>query len=53
MPWPGFEPMTRRSEVDRANHYTIEASYKNGQSFHVEPYNVLLFCEVKIVHVFL
>ena len=27
---------------------TIEASYKNRQIFHVESYNVLLFCEVKI-----
>ena len=44
---PGFEPTTR-SEVHRANHYTIEASYKKGQFFHVESYNVLLFCEVKI-----
>ena len=48
---PGFEPMTSRSVVDHANHYTIEASYKKGQIFHVETYNVLLFCEVKIVHV--
>ena len=30
------------------NHYTIEASYKKGQIFDVESYNVLLFCEVKI-----
>ena len=30
------------------NHYTIEASYKKGQIFHVESNNVLLFCEVKI-----
>ena len=45
---PGFEPMTSRSVVDRANHYTIEASYKKGQIFHVESYNVLLFCGVKI-----
>ena len=40
--------MTSRSEVHHANHYTIEASYKKGQIFHVEVYNVLLFCEVKI-----
>ena len=40
--------MTSRSEVHRANHYTIEASYKKGQNFYVEVYNVLLFCEVKI-----
>ena len=40
--------MTNRSEVDSANHYTIEASYKKGQIFHVESYNVLLFCELKI-----
>ena len=46
--WPGFEPMNSRSEVHHANHYTIEASYKKGQIFHVEYYNVLLFCEVKI-----
>ena len=37
-----------RSEVDSANHYTIEASYKKGQIFHVESYNVLLFGRVKI-----
>ena len=46
--WWGFEPMTSRSEVHHANHYTIEASYKKGQIFHVEPYNVLLFGWVKI-----
>ena len=46
--WPGFEPMNSRSEVHHANHYTIEASYKKGQIFHVEYYIVLLFCEVKI-----
>jgi len=46
--WPRFEPMTSRSEVHHANHYTIEASYKKGQIFYVELYNVLLFCEVKI-----
>ena len=40
--------MTSRSEVHHANHYTIEASYKKGQTFYVEVYNVLLFCEVKI-----
>ena len=40
--------MTSRSEVNHANHYTIEASYKKGQIFYVELYNVLLFCEVKI-----
>ena len=40
--------MTSRSEVDRANHYTIEASYKKGQIFHDESYNVLLFGRVKI-----
>ena len=34
----GFEPTTSRSEVDRANHYTIEASYKKGQNIHVEPF---------------
>ena len=45
---PGFEPTTSRSEVDCANHYTIEASYKKGQIFHVESYNVLLFGRVKI-----
>ena len=45
---PGFEPTTSRSEVNCANHYNIEASYKKGQIFHVESYNVLLFCEVKI-----
>ena len=45
---PGFEPMTSRSEVHHANHYTIEASYKKRQIFYVEVYNVLLFCEVKI-----
>ena len=48
MPWPGFEPTTSRSEVDDANHYTIEASYKKGQIFHVESYNGLLFGWVKI-----
>ena len=46
--WPRFEPMNSRSEVHHANHYTIEASYKKGQIFHVECYNVLLFCGVKI-----
>ena len=46
--WPGFEPTTSRLEVHHANLYTIEASYKKGQIFHVESYNVLLFCEVKI-----
>ena len=46
--WPGFEPMTSRSEVHHANHYTIEASYKKGQIFHVDSYNVLHFCGVKI-----
>ena len=40
--------MTSRSEVHHANHYTIEASYKKGQIFYAEVYNVLLFCEVKI-----
>ena len=45
--WPGFEPNSR-SEVHHANHYTTEASYKKGQIFHVEFYNVLLVCEVKI-----
>ena len=45
---PGFEPMISRSEVHHANHYTIEASYNEGQIFHVESYNVLQFCEVKI-----
>ena len=40
--------MTSRSEVHHANHYTIEASYKEGQIFHVESCNVLHFCEVKI-----
>ena len=40
--------MTSRSEVHHSNHYTIEASYKKGQIFHVEYYNVLLFCDVKI-----
>ena len=44
----GFEPMTSRSEVHHANHYTIEASYKKGQHFHVESQNVLLFWGVKI-----
>ena len=44
----GFEPMTSRSEVHHANHYTIEASYKKEQIFYVEVYNVLLFFEVKI-----
>ena len=39
--------MTSRSEVHHANHYTIKASYKKGQIFHVETYNVLLFGEVK------
>ena len=48
LPWPGFKPMTSRSEVLHANHYTIEASYKEGQIVHDEYYNVLLFCEVKI-----
>ena len=44
--------MTSRSEVHHANNYTIEASYKKGQIFHVESYNVLLFGEVKIqIHV--
>ena len=46
--WLGFEPMTSRSEVHCANHYTIKASYKKEQIFYVEFYNVLLFCEVKI-----
>ena len=45
---PGFEPVTSRSEVHHANHYTIDASNKKGQIFHVESYNVLLFYEVKI-----
>ena len=45
--WLGFEPIVSRSEVHYANHYTIEASYKE-QIFYVEVYNVLLFCEVKI-----
>jgi hypothetical protein len=41
--------MTSISKINHANHYTIEASYKKGQIFHVEPYyNVLLFCGVKI-----
>ena len=40
--------MTSISEVDSANHYTIKASYKKGQIFHVESYNVLLFGRVKI-----
>ena len=40
--------MTSRSEVRHANQYTIEASSKKGQIFHVESYNVFLFCEVKI-----
>jgi hypothetical protein len=40
--------MTSRSELDHANHYTIETSYKKGQTFHVESYNVLLFWRVKI-----
>ena len=40
--------MTSRSEVHHANHYTKEASYKKRQIFHVDSYNVLLFCEVKI-----
>ena len=40
--------MNSRSEVHHANHYTIEASYKKGKIFHAEPYNLLLFCEVKI-----
>ena len=40
--------MNNRLEVHHANHYTIEASYKKGQIFYVESYNVLLFCEVKI-----
>jgi hypothetical protein len=44
LPWPGFKPMTSRSEVLHANHYPIEASYKEGQIVHY----VLLFCEVKI-----
>ena len=39
--------MTSRSEVNCANHYTIEASYKKGQIFHVESYNLLLFGRVK------
>ena len=46
--WPGFEPMTSRSEVHHANHYSIEASYKKEQILYVEFYNVLLFCEVII-----
>ena len=46
--WPGFEPATNRSEIDCANHYTIEASNKKEQIFHVESYNVLLFWRVKI-----
>ena len=40
--------MTSRSEVQHANHYTIEASHKKEQIFHVQHYNVLLFCELKI-----
>jgi len=40
--------MKSRSEVHHANHYTIEASCKKGQIFHVEAYNVLLFGEVKV-----
>ena len=43
MAWLEFEHMNIRSEVHHANHYTIEASYKKGQIFHVESYNVLLF----------
>ena len=39
--------MTSRLEVHHANHYTIKASYKKGQIFHVEAY-LLLFGEVKI-----
>ena len=39
--------MTSRSEVHHANYYTIETSYKKGQIFFVEFYNVF-FCEVKI-----
>ena len=50
--WPEFEPMTSWSEVHHANHCIIEASYKEGKNFHVESYNLLLFCEVKIeIHV--
>ena len=29
-------------------HYTMEASYKKGQIFHVESYNVLLFGRLEI-----
>ena len=48
MPWPGFEPTTSRSEVDDANHYTIEASYQKEPIFHVESYNILLFWGVEM-----
>ena len=41
----------QQSKVNRANHYTIEASYKKGHIFHVEFYNVLLFGQVKIQNV--
>ena len=44
----GFFESTKRSEVHRANHYTIETSYKKRQIFHVDYYNVLLFGRVKI-----
>ena len=36
-------PANRRGEL-----WAIEASYKKGQIFHVESYNVLLFGQVKI-----
>ena len=33
MAWSGFEPMIRRSEVDRANHYSIGPLLENLQIY--------------------
>ena len=33
MAWPGFEPTIRRSEVDRANHYSIGPLLENQQIY--------------------
>ena len=37
---PGFEPMVSRSEVDRANHYSIGHFLKFSKSIYV-PYIVM------------
>ena len=45
--WLGLEPTTSRSEVNHANHYTIDASYKKGLIFQDESYNLLFFAGKK------